>query len=423
MPADIDVVMIAHPKALMPKTQYALDQFVMRGGRALVLLDPVSEIARQEVDPSGGPSQAATLSSAASIETLMKSWGVHIDTAFVVGDGQRALAVNTGSGVKDYLPWLSLKRDDFNQNDPVIGDFETINLGSAGIITPVGGRTTKVTPLIQSTKYAMPIEAARVQFQPDPDELIRSFIPTGETYMIAARITGPVKSAFPAGPPADATAPPAPGAKPTAPLPANIKESKGVNIILVADSDIFQDNFWVQVQDIAGQRVAQPMAGNGDFILNAIDNLSGSSSLLSLRARGTFYRPFTLVNDMRRRAQSDYARQVEHLQAKVSQTEQRLQELQGQRTPHGGEPGQAKSQDLFSPEQRAEVEKFRLEYFRSRKELRDVQRSLSSGIDSLGGWLAAINILLVPLMLAVLAIVLAVMRRQRPSKPVEGASS
>jgi len=94
VPTDIDVVMIAHPKPLSPKTQYALDQFIMRGGRALVLLDPVSEIARQEMDPSGGPSQAATLSSAASIEPLMKSWGVAIDARFVIGDGQRALAVN-----------------------------------------------------------------------------------------------------------------------------------------------------------------------------------------------------------------------------------------------------------------------------------------------------------------------------------------
>jgi ABC-type uncharacterized transport system involved in gliding motility auxiliary subunit len=422
VPADIDVVMVAHPKALNAKTQYALDQFIMRGGRALVLLDPVSEIARQETDPMGGPSAAATLSSATSIETLMKSWGVHVEPRFVIGDGQRAITVNTGTGIKDYLPWMSLKREDFNQNDPVIGEFDTINLGSAGFITRVDGRTTKVVELMQSTKYAMQIEAERVRFQPDPDDLIRSFVPTGENYMIAARVTGPVKSAFPGGPPAGAAAPPPAGQQPPPPLPKHIADTKNANIILVADSDIFQDNFWVDTQEVGGQRIARPFAGNSDFILNALDNLGGSSALLSLRARGTSYRPFTTVDDMRRKAQGNYARQVERLQGQVAQTEQRLQELQGQRTAKG-QPGQSKPQELFSAEQRAEIEKFKEQYLQSRKALRDLQRRLSGDIDFLGGLLAAINILLVPLMLVALAIGLMIMRRRQGSQPIEGKSS
>ena len=425
VPADIDVVMIAHPKPLMPKTQYALDQFVMRGGRAFVLLDPVSEIAKQEIDPSGGPSSASTLSSAASIEALMKSWGVHVDPRFVIGDGKRALSVNTGNGVKAYLAWLGFEREDFNQNDPVIGDLETLNLGTVGMITPIDGRTTKVTPLIQSTNFAMQIDTARVQFQPDPDQLIDSFIPTNERYTVAARITGPAKSAFPEGPPADATAPPAPGQAPKPALPAHLKEAKDVNIILVADSDIFNDNFWVQVQEMAGQRIAQPVAGNNDFVLNALDNLGGSTQLLSLRSRGTSRRPFDRVEDMRRSAQARFSREQKVLEAKVADTEKRLQELQGQRTT-AGQPGQAKPSELFSPEQRAEIEKFRQQYFASRKELRAVQRRLSGDIDFLGGTLAGINILLVPMMLAGMAIALPALRRRRKSKPpppAEGPAS
>jgi ABC-type uncharacterized transport system involved in gliding motility auxiliary subunit len=416
VPADIDVVMIAHPKPLMPKTQYALDQFVMRGGRAFVLLDPVSEIAKQEMDPSGGPSQAATLSSATSIDALMKSWGVHVDPRFVIGDGKRALSVNTGAGVKAYLAWVGFEQEDFNQNDPVIGDLQTLNMGTVGMITPVDGRTTKVTPLIQTTNFAMQIDAQRVQFQPDPDELIDNFIPTNERYTIAARITGPAKSAFPAGPPADSTAPPAPGQPAKPPLPAHLKESKDVNILLVADSDIFNDSFWVQIQELAGQRIAQPVAGNNDFVLNALDNLGGSTQLLSLRSRGTSRRPFDRVEDMRRTAQSRFSREQKVLEAKVADTERRLQELQGQRTA-AGQPGQPKPSELFSPEQRLEVEKFRAQYFASRKELRAVQRRLSTDIDFLGGSLAAINILLVPLMIAGIAVTLAVLRRRRQSQP------
>ena len=421
VPADIAVVMIAHPKPLNPKTLYALDQFIMRGGHAFVLLDPVSEIAKQEVDPSGGPSQVATLSSAASIEPLMKSWGVAIDPHFVIGDGKRALSVNAGGQVKPYLAWLGFEKEDFNQNDPVIGDLETLNLGTVGAISPLDGRTTKITPLVQTTTYSMQIDAPRVQFTPNPDELIDSFVPTNERYMVAARITGPVKSAFPNGPPADATAPPAPGQKPNAPLPAFLKESKDVNIILLADSDVFNDDFWVQVQDLMGQRIAQPVAGNSDFVVNALDNLSGSNELLSLRSRGTSKRPFDLVEDIRRNAQRRFSREQKVLEAKVAETEKHLQELEGHRTARG-QPGQAKPTEMFTPEQRAEIEKFRDQYFASRKALREVQHRLSSDIDRLGGWLAAINILLVPLMLAVVAIVLAVMRRQR-SKPSAGAPS
>ena len=421
VPADIAVVMIAHPKPLNPKTLYALDQFIMRGGHAFVLLDPVSEIAKQEVDPSGGPSQVATLSSAASIEPLMKSWGVAIDPHFVIGDGKRALSVNAGGQVKPYLAWLGFEKEDFNQNDPVIGDLETLNLGTVGAISPLDGRTTKITPLVQTTTYSMQIDAPRVQFTPNPDELIDSFVPTNERYMVAARITGPVKSAFPNGPPADATAPPAPGQKPNAPLPAFLKESKDVNIILLADSDVFNDDFWVQVQDLMGQRIAQPVAGNSDFVVNALDNLSGSNELLSLRSRGTSKRPFDLVEDIRRNAQRRFSREQKVLEAKVAETEKHLQELEGHRTARG-QPGQAKPTEMFTPEQRAEIEKFRDQYFASRKALREVQHRLSSDIDRLGGWLAAINILLVPLMLAIVAIVLAVMRRQR-AKPGAGAPS
>ncbi len=428
VPADIDVVMIAHPKPLNVRTQYALDQFIMRGGRAFVLLDPMSEIAKQEVDQSGNPAQAATLSSASSIDTLLKSWGVHVDPRYVIGDGKRALAVNTGSGVKAYLPWLGLEQADFNQNDPVIGDLQTLNIGTVGMIVAVDGRTTKVTPLIQTTNFAEQIDVPRVQFQPDPDQLIDSFIPTNERYTLAARITGPVKSAFPAAPP-ESTAPPAAGVKPPPPLPAHLKEAKDANIILLADSDIFNDQFWVQVQDMAGQRIAQPVAGNNDFVLNALDNLGGSTQLLSLRSRGTSRRPFDLVEDMRRTAQARFSREQKVLEAKVAETEKRLQELQGQRTTAGA-PGQAKPTEMFSPEQRAEVEKFRQQYLASRKALRDVSRRLNTDIDFLGGALAAINILLVPLMIAAIAVALSMTRRRRKAqartetpKPAEGASS
>jgi ABC-type uncharacterized transport system involved in gliding motility auxiliary subunit len=209
-------------------------------------------------------------------------------------------------------------------------------------------------------------------------------------------------------------APPEAGATPKPALPPHLKETKGAaNIVLVADSDIFTDNLWVRIEELQGQRVAAPVAHNAAFVLNAIDHLSGSNDLISLRSRGTSNRPFLEVEKLRRRAGQQFLQQEEMLQNKLTATQKRLAELEG-RAGAQGRPG-APPQELLSPEQEAEIEKFRGELAETRGALRDVQRRLRRDIDRLGSWLAAINILLVPLMLGGAAIVLAVLRRRKQS--------
>jgi ABC-type uncharacterized transport system involved in gliding motility auxiliary subunit len=257
-----------------------------------------------------------------------------------------------------------------------------------------------------------------VKGTPNPDELLRDFAKSNERYTVAARIQGPVKSAFAAPPP---VAPPTDGSIPK-PLPSHLKETKGpANIILVADSDLFNDSFWVQAQELQGQRVAVPVADNAVFVLNAVENLSGSSDLISLRSRGTSNRPFTVVNNIRRRAEANFLREEQALQQKLTATQTRLAELEGRRSPVG-KPGAARPTELLTPEQEAEIEKFRKELADTRTALRDVQHKLRRDIDRLGTWLAAINTLLVPIMLAGSALVLAFLRRRNKAKPSGAAS-
>jgi ABC-type uncharacterized transport system involved in gliding motility auxiliary subunit len=419
IPPEIDVLLIAHPKPLNDKTQYAIDQFIMRGGRALVFLDPWSEISQASADPmSGQPLEGSTPSSATSMEKLTKSWGVSIDPKHVIGVRDRAQQVQFGGNVTDYVAWVAFTVFDMDRKDLVTSEITDLNLATIGAITHLKGATTTLSPMIQTTDDTMELDIGKVRGSPDPDQLLRDFVKSGERYVVAARIQGPIKSAF-AAPPAESAKSAADAKKP---LPAHLKETKGpANIILVADSDIFTDSLWVQVVELqGGQRAARPIAHNAAFVLNAIENLSGSSDLISLRSRGTSNRPFRVVADLRRRAEQQFLRQEQALQDKLTATQNRIAELEGRRAAQA-RPGAA-PQEILTPEQEAEIEKFRAELVETRRSLRDVQRRLGSDIDRLGAWLAAINILLVPLMLTGTTIALALLRR--PSKPMSkgGAS-
>lgn len=415
VPKDVDVVMIAHPKSLTPTTQYALDQFIMRGGRAMVFLDPLSEISQAPSDPSGQALEGSTQSSAGSIESLMKSWGVTVPNGVVVGVRNRGMRVQFSGDVADYVAWISLTKAEMNKSDLVTSELTDLNLGTAGYIKQVPGATTKFEPLVETTDDTMEIPVSKLLGSPNPDELLRDFVKSGEKFTIAARIGGLVKSAFPAGPPPHGLTD-----KPeAAPRPAHIAETRAANIVLVADSDIFNDSFWVQPQELQGQRVAVPVADNSVFVLNTIENLTGSAPLISLRSRGTSNRPFTVVDDMRRHANQQFLRQEQILQERLTAAQNKLAELEGKRRAQT-RPGQAQSQDLLTPEQETEIAKFRAEMVETRKALRDVQYKLRRDIDRFGTWLAAINILFVPLIIAGTALVLWLFGRNG-KKPVTSA--
>ena len=407
VPADIDVVMIAHPKPLSPTTQYALDQFIMRGGRAMVFLDPLSEISLQ-TDAAGQTLEGSTESSAASIDTLMKSWGVSIAAENIIGVRDRSLRVQFGSDVADYVAWLALTADEMDRADLVTADLTDLNLGTVGAIRHAKDATTTLAPLVRTTDDTMEIPVSKVEGAPNPNVLLRDFVKSGEVFTIAARISGPVKSAYPGGAPPRG---PADRAE-QAPLPAHIAETKAANIVLVADSDIFNDSFWVQTQELQGQRVAVPVAGNAVFVLNALENLTGSAPLITLRSRGSSNRPFEVVNDMRRRANQQFLLQEQALQQRLTETQERLAELEGKRNAQA-RPGQAQPQEMLSSEQEAEIERFRGQLVETRKALRDVQYKLRRDIDRFGTWLAAINILFIPLLIGATALLLWLFGRGR----------
>jgi ABC-type uncharacterized transport system involved in gliding motility auxiliary subunit len=397
--SDVDVLWIVHPTMLDDSTLYAIDQFVMRGGRALVFVDPQAEILAG-ADPTGlGIGQGA---SSSTLGRLFDAWGVEFNPMSVVADNRYALSIGGRFQPIRHIGLLGLDAEGMSQDDPITSGLSSVNLGIAGYFELAEGATAKLTPLMTSSVESQIMPSDRFQFLPDPAELLNGFTPGGREYTLAARLEGPLKSAFPDGAPASADRD---AAVDTALTSAHLASTENANLVLVGDVDILSDRLWVQAQNFLGQRLMTAFASNGDFVINALDNLSGSAALIGLRSRATFTRPFTTVEELRRKADLQFRATEDRLEAELTQTEQRLSELQAARNDGNSL--------LMSPEQQAEIQRFLDEQVRIRQELRAVRRNLDADIDALGTWIKAINIALVPLLLTIFALGVVIVRRRK----------
>jgi gliding motility-associatede transport system auxiliary component len=413
VPVDVDVLIVAHPQNLPDKTQYAIDQYVLGGGKALVFVDPNSET--QQMHPSQLNPPGMPLDS--NLDKLFKAWGVEFESKMVAGDRRAARRVNAGTGQRvvamDYVAWLSLDQSNLNHDDPITADLEHINVASAGILDPEKDAKTTFAPLISTSTDSMAIPVEKVQGLPDVGGLLRDFKPSGKNLVLAAHITGPADTAFPDGPPKpdkpkNDTAAKDPTDKDTPPTAPQLKTAtKPINIVVVADTDILEDRFWVQSQDFFGQTVTIPVANNGDFVANAIDVLAGGDDLISLRSRGTSARPFDLVNEIQRDADTKYQATEKGLETKLKDTQDKIKELRDQ----GGRPGVA-----LAAEQAQAIDNFRSDMIGIRQQLRQVQLALRQDIDRLQAWTEFFDIALVPILVGIAAIAIGIVRLRRRAR-------
>ncbi len=410
---DVDVLMIVHPQHLSDKTLYAIDQFVMRGGRALVFVDPDSQTQQMhpsQLNPPGTPADS-------ELDKLLNAWGVDVAPKMVAGDRRAARKVNAGTEGRvlavDYVAWLNLTKPFLNPDDPITGDLSQITMATPGILEPRPGAKTNFVPLISTSTDSEEIPVAKVQNAPDVAALLRDFKPGGKRLVLAAHVTGPADTAFPDGPPKEekkdvaAGDPPKPAdpAPPAPPLPPQIKTAaQPINIVVVADTDILEDRFWVQVQDFFGQRVEVPVADNGDFVGNAVDALAGGGDLIGLRSRGSSARPFDLVNNIQRAADDRYEATAKDLGDKLKDTEAKIKELRDQSGKGAGVQAASETQTL---------DNFRTEMIRTRQELRKVQLAERVDIDRLKAWLEFFDIGAVPILVGLVALVIGVVRLER----------
>ncbi|WP_257387906.1 Gldg family protein [Tahibacter caeni] len=378
---DIKVVVLVHPKELGDDTLYALDQFVLRGGHLLVFVDPEAEQDQSGADPQN-PQAAMLADKSSDLSRLFKAWGLEYARDKVVLDRAHALQISIAQNAPPvrHPAILGFVRKDLSSDDVITANLDSINMSTVGYLELAKETTSKLVPLIQSSDQSMSVPSERLKFLSDPSSLLADFVPTGQPFVLAARLEGQFKTAFP-----------------ERKDEGHLAQAREKNAVVVfADTDILSDRLWAEVQNFFGQKVLNAFANNGDLVINAVDNLAGDSDLISIRGRATSQRPFTKVAELKRQADDSFRRKEKQLQQELSDTERKLTELQS-----------AKSQDqamVLSAEQRAELDNFLKRKVEIRKQLREVRRQLDADIESLGTRLKFINILLVPLLLIVAAL-------------------
>ena len=421
---DVDILMIVHPEGLSEQTLYAIDQHVMRGGETFVFLDPtadsmVSRSERGSMIPAGMRSD---------LPGLLEAWGVDYASDKVLTDNTLALRVQMGRGSRPvaHIGMIDANRTALAGDDIITRRLENLNLSSVGALAPRDGATTRFEPLIQSSSDAMLMNASLLEDVLDPSVLFDEFVSANERYTIAARVSGVISSAFPEGRPvskdaaADASEEEAEAdddndsdeariekaSSDSDTMEAHLSQTSGeTNILLFADTDVLTDRLWVQVAQFMGQRIPQPYANNGDFVINALDNLSGGADLVSIRSRGRYSRPFERVVKLQREADDRLRTEEAALLERLAETEEQLAAL------NTDEGGQLLGQ--LTPEIQTEIDRFNAELLDTRRSLRDVQFQLTADIEALGSNLKWFNTAAIPMLLTVIALVMSLTRARR----------
>ncbi len=392
--SDIDVLVLVHPKDLPPAALYAIDQYVMRGGHVLAFVDPNSQADAAGADPSN-PMAAMSADKSSSLEPLLSAWGVDFDRNQVVVDLERGLRVTMREGDPPAQHIAILGLDDTAMaRDVITGTLTSVNLATAGSLKAKEGSKLQFEPLIRTSAQAGLLPSQRFAMLTDPATLRDGFKPSGEQ-IVAARISGAASSAYPDGPPEGATAAP----------DALKASSKPINVVVIADADLLSDFMWVQTGNFLGQMISRSFADNGKLVWNALDNLAGSSDLISIRGRASYSRPFEKFEDLRRTAAAQFRSTELELEEQLRQTEENLTKLQS------AQPGD----ELLSPDQAREIERFQEQKLRIRKELRAVTSGLDRDIERLGARVKFVNIIVVPGVFALIAVAMALWRKRRRS--------
>jgi ABC-type uncharacterized transport system involved in gliding motility auxiliary subunit len=407
IPDDIDVLWIVHPRSFDNFALYAIDQFVLNGGRALVFVDPLFESSNRI-----GPSASAARS---QMDRLLNAWGISLTPDKVAGDLDAARRVRVQHegriAVADYVAWLNLQRANLDLQDAVTGDVKTLNMGTAGVLEPLPQAGIAVAPLVTTGVRSMAIDVRNFHSQPDVVGLFRNFQPGGRKLILAARSTGIAKTAFPEGPPRIRVVLPAGDGASDQPRTAQAQSEQlmqakvPINVVTVADVDMLHDEFWADIQEQQGQQAFVPNASNVDFVVNALDNLTGSDALAALRGRANATRPFHMIQRIRQEAEQQFRQKERELQERLAQSRAKMESIL--------ERDARDNRATLGAEKRAQLDAFRKEMLTVRKELREVQHALRIDLDRLDNWLKFLNIAASPLLLIAGVFAVSVYRRLR----------
>ncbi|WP_158967585.1 Gldg family protein [Paraglaciecola sp. L3A3] len=391
LPEDTDVLLLIHPQNYSENLLYEIDQYALQGGKVLTFVDPHNE--SDQMAMMTGLMEGANSS---SLYQLFNAWGIEFDTSKVLLDAMAGLDIRTPTGdVARHFGFVGFNAEQLDREDIVSANLELLNGASFGVLTKLKGSQSNWQPLIKSTVNSDLIDTNLYAQTRDPLELSKVYQTSNTQHVLAARVLGKASSAFAEAPEGSDNS-------------NYIDSTNKLNVMVVADTDMLADRFWVQQSNFFGQMIATPFANNGDFITNAVENMGGSDALISIRSRGTFARPFTKVDELTVVAEQKFREQEQLLQQQLDETEQQLMQLQGQQ----GEDGSL----VISPQQQVAIDQFMQKRVSIRKSLREVRHQLDKDIEGLGNVLKLLNIAVAPLCLILLLALLRALFRTKPKK-------
>jgi ABC-type uncharacterized transport system involved in gliding motility auxiliary subunit len=401
---DIKVLLVIHPRDLPEETEYAIDQYVLRGGKLIAFVDPYAYFDQQPdlQNPFGG-NQAGQ----STFYNLFKAWGIDVDMGKVIAD----LTFASGAGPRLLPTLLALTTQALNLDDVVTSQVGTLLIPFGGAFKGKPAEGLTQTVLARTSKNSMPVDLIIATLSGEPST--RGFQPSGEEMPLAIRLTGRFHTAFPEGKPrpfmpprADRKKGPDEEKKAEEKAEPQLKQSKDENsVVLVADVDLLSDGAAVEIQEVFGQRVAVPRNGNLALALGLVEQLSGDSALISLRSRASFSRPLTVLREMEAQAQQQYLGKIKELEDSLNQTQENLQKLQKSKA--------GVTSSILTAEQQAELDNFRKKAAEARLALKQLRKNLRVETDTLEFWTKVVNIGLVPLLVALAGLALALARRRK----------
>ena len=397
LPDNTDVLLLVHPKEYSDALLFAIDQYALTGGKILAFLDAHNE--SDQMAMMAGPTPSGNSS---NLERLLSAWGVYFDSDNVLLDAMAGLDIRTQTGgVTRHLGFVGFTSEQLDREDVITSNLEVINGASFGHFSQLNNTKKMWLPLVVSTKNTDLMHVDTYAMTQDPVELAKTYQSDNQEYVLAARLLGQANSAFEQAPEGIERS-------------AITASTDNLNIILVGDTDMLADRFWVQQSNFFGQTISTPFANNGDFIINAVENLGGSDALISIRSRGTFSRSFSKVDELTVIAEQKFRDQEQILQQQLEETEQQLLQLQNQEVEGGAL--------VISPEQQLAIDEFMQKKITIRKSLRDVRHQLDKDIESLGNWLKLINIAIAPMVLILLLVLLRGIFRTKSRSTTSGFS-
>jgi ABC-type uncharacterized transport system involved in gliding motility auxiliary subunit len=400
---DVTVLVVVQPQGIADQAQFAIDQFLLRGGKMVALLDPFSFVEAQMAGPYGG---AAGFSS--TLNKLLPAWGVDFQTEKLIVDPNFATQIQRQNDVLSDPTILSITGDGINKQDVLGAALSDLLMPYAGAFNGKPADGLKEDVLVHSTKQAGLVDTALLQA--GPDAVQKALKSANTEYPIAIRLTGKFKTAFPNGKPevknAENPSPsPTPAASPT-PLPELLKQAKAEGVvILVGDADFAYDTIAGRAQQVLAQNVFIPSNGNLNFIQSCVEQLAGDSDLIGIRSRASGNRPFVVVNKMAAAAQEKYQSKIDELEDNLNQTRQKLAALQTSK--------QTDQKTLLSPEQQAEIKKFQESEATINRELKQLRKNLREEIDSLQSTVKWIDIAGMPILVTLVGLALAFVKRRK----------